>query len=106
MSRPCPKQDLQAIDDPLLELPGFRIGKAGIEKVYDLALRGKGGTSQVEVNAVGRVIRELARDDGQPGAGPHSDHRHGSAAARHAPALGDESAAGRADRTSTPAKCW
>ncbi len=53
--------------DPLLELPGFRIGKAGMEKVHDLALRGRGGTSQVEVNAVGREIRELARADGQPG---------------------------------------
>ena len=58
----------QGSNDPLLELPGFRIGKAGVEKVYDLALRGKGGTSQVEVNAVGRVIRELSRDEGQPGA--------------------------------------
>lgn len=54
--------------DPLLELPGFRIGKAGVERVYDLALRGKGGTSQVEVNAFGRVIRELSRDEGEPGA--------------------------------------
>lgn len=54
--------------DPLLELPGFRIGKAGVEKVYDLALRGSGGSSQVEVNAVGRVIRELDRQEGQPGA--------------------------------------
>src|SRR5271154_3108817 len=60
--------DLQGSNDPLLELPGFRIGKAGVEKVYDLALRGKGGTSQVEVNAVGRVIRELSRDEGQAGA--------------------------------------
>ena len=55
-------------DDPLMELPGFRIGKAGIEKVYDLPLRGSGGRSQVEVNAVGRVIRELERKEGQPGA--------------------------------------
>lgn len=54
--------------DPLLELPGFRIGKAGIEKEYDLALRGDGGTSQLEVNAVGRVIRELRREEGEPGA--------------------------------------
>ena len=53
--------------DPLLELPGFRIGKAGIEKVYDMQLRGAGGSSQVEVNALGRVIRELARQEGQPG---------------------------------------
>ncbi|MDH5187400.1 MAG: penicillin-binding protein 2 [Rhodospirillaceae bacterium] len=54
-------------DDPLLELPGFRIGKAGIEKVYDMQLRGQGGSSQVEVNALGRVIRELARQEGQVG---------------------------------------
>ncbi|MBL4692947.1 MAG: penicillin-binding protein 2 [Magnetovibrio sp.] len=53
--------------DPLLELPGFRIGKAGVERVYDLALRGTGGSSQVEVNALGRVIRELDRQEGQPG---------------------------------------
>ena len=53
--------------DPLLELPGFRIGKAGVEKIYDLALRGSGGSSQVEVNALGRVIRELNRQEGQPG---------------------------------------
>jgi penicillin-binding protein 2 len=54
--------------DPLLEMPGFRIGKAGMEKVHDLALRGKSGTSQVEVNAFGRVIRELERREGLPGA--------------------------------------
>jgi penicillin-binding protein 2 len=53
--------------DPLLELPGFRIGKAGVEKVHDLALRGSGGSSQVEVNAFGQVIRELSRQDGFPG---------------------------------------
>ncbi len=54
--------------DPLLQLPGFRIGKDGIERIYDLTLRGKGGTSQVEVNAYGRTIRELKREEGQPGA--------------------------------------
>ena len=53
--------------DPLLELPGFRIGKDGIEKTRDLALRGKAGASQVEVNAMGRVIREVDRVDGVPG---------------------------------------
>lgn len=53
--------------DPLLELPGFRIGKNGIEQKYDLALRGSAGTSQIEVNAYGRVIRELNREEGNPG---------------------------------------
>lgn len=57
-----------AKDDPLLELPGFRIGKSGIEKLHDLKLRGTGGTSQVEVNALGRVIQEVERQDGEPGA--------------------------------------
>jgi len=53
--------------DRILQLPGFRTGKAGVEKAYDLVLRGSGGTSQVEVNAVGRVIRELDHRDGEAG---------------------------------------
>lgn len=53
--------------DPLLELPDFRIGKSGVEKAQDLKLRGTAGTSQVEVNAYGRVVREIARNEGQPG---------------------------------------
>lgn len=54
-------------DDPLLELPGFRIGKSGVEKVYDERLRGRAGHSQIEVNAYGRAIRELERHNGVPG---------------------------------------
>jgi len=53
--------------DPLLELPDFRIGKQGIEKEYDTELRGTAGTSHLEVNAVGRVIREVKREEGEPG---------------------------------------
>jgi penicillin-binding protein 2 len=53
--------------DPLLELPDFRIGKSGIEKSQDAELRGSAGTSQVEVNAFGRVVRELARVPDKPG---------------------------------------
>ncbi len=60
------EDDLQG-DDPLLELPDFRIGKSGIEKAYDIELRGTAGTSQVEVNAFGQVVRELAREDGMAG---------------------------------------
>lgn len=55
-------------EDPLLKLPGFRVGKAGVEKVHDQALRGTGGSSQVEVNAYGRMIREISRREGEPGA--------------------------------------
>ena len=53
--------------DPLLELPDFRIGKSGIEKSRDAALRGSAGTSEVEVNAYGRVVREIAHQAGRPG---------------------------------------
>lgn len=51
--------DLQDDPDPLLELPSVRIGKNGLERQYDLALRGKTGTAEVEVNAMGRVIQEF-----------------------------------------------
>ncbi|HLY58669.1 MAG TPA: penicillin-binding protein 2, partial [Stellaceae bacterium] len=54
--------------DPVLELPDAQIGKSGVEKSQDEALRGTAGTSQVEVNALGRVVREVGRHDGQIGA--------------------------------------
>ncbi|MES1991418.1 MAG: penicillin-binding protein 2 [Pseudomonadota bacterium] len=54
-------------DEPLLKLPGFRVGKSGIEQHYDDKLRGNAGASHVEVNAYGRVIRELSKDNGKPG---------------------------------------
>nr|WP_314071701.1 penicillin-binding protein 2 [uncultured Roseococcus sp.] len=53
--------------DPLLQLPGIRVGRSGIERFHDLAMRGRAGSVQLEVNAVGRVIRELDRREGQPG---------------------------------------
>jgi penicillin-binding protein 2 len=54
--------------DPILQLPGFRIGKNGVERQYDEVLRGRHGTKQVEVNAVGRIIRDdLKRNPEVPG---------------------------------------
>ncbi len=63
----APVAEGDAVDDPLLHLPDFRIGKGGVEKVHEQALRGVGGSAAVEVNAVGRPIRELGRKDGKPG---------------------------------------
>ena len=63
----APVSEEELTDDPVLQLPGFRIGKSGIEKTRDLELRGTAGNSRVEVNAYGRVIRELARRDGEIG---------------------------------------
>ena len=61
------ESDLELTDDPLLTLPDFRIGKNGAEKVLENSLRGEAGSRQVEVNAYGRVIRELNRRTGRPG---------------------------------------
>ena len=58
----------QESGDPLLTLPGFTIGKTGIEKKFDLPLRGSAGSAEVEVNVVGREVRELKRNPGKPGA--------------------------------------
>jgi penicillin-binding protein 2 len=60
-------EEKEQTGDPLLQLPEFRIGKNGIERSYDLALRGLAGARQVEINAHGRVIRELSRKRGTPG---------------------------------------
>jgi penicillin-binding protein 2 len=50
-----------------MNLPGMRIGKRGIEKAFDKEIRGRAGASRVEVNAYGRIIRELGKDAGEPG---------------------------------------
>ncbi|MDB5399665.1 MAG: Cell elongation specific D,D-transpeptidase [Rhodopila sp.] len=63
----APPNEADVADDPLLGLPGLRIGRAGMEKFHDLGLRGRAGSVQLEVNAVGRVIRELDRQEGVPG---------------------------------------
>jgi penicillin-binding protein 2 len=53
--------------DPVLELPDFRIGKTGIEKSLDKKMRGVAKQRQVEVNALGRIIRKLPGDRGKAG---------------------------------------
>jgi penicillin-binding protein 2 len=67
---PVSDYDLSKIEDPdqLLRIPRFQIGKVGLEAKMEDKLRGKAGTKRVEVNAVGRVMRELDRVEGQPGA--------------------------------------
>ena len=60
-------EDLAGRDDPLLQLATVRFGKKGVERSLEDDLRGRAGAVQVEVNAVGRVVRELDRTEGQPG---------------------------------------
>ena len=49
--------------DPILLHPGFRIGKQGVEKAFDLDLRGKPGAHKVEVDANGREVRQDSEGD-------------------------------------------
>ena len=63
----APPNEQDMGDDPMMALPGFRIGRNGMEKALDTRLRGRAGAVQMEVNAVGRVIRELDRQEGTPG---------------------------------------
>ncbi|MEC8456833.1 MAG: penicillin-binding protein 2 [Pseudomonadota bacterium] len=57
-------RDVKAIRDkgeevpPLLFNPSFRIGRQGVEKALDEALRGEPGGNRVEVDARGRVVAE------------------------------------------------
>ena len=62
--------DLQKMENPdhLLRIPRFQIGKVGVETRHEEVLRGKAGTKRVEVNAAGRVMRELDRQEGKAGA--------------------------------------
>lgn len=69
---PVSEKDLKQGDgDPLLELPGFRTGRRGLERSMEATLRGVAGNQRVEVNAFGRVIRELSRTEGRPGSDIH-----------------------------------
>lgn len=67
---PVSDYDLKQIDDPepVLRIPRFQIGKVGLEAKREDVLRGKAGAKRVEVNATGRVMRELDRREGQSGA--------------------------------------
>jgi penicillin-binding protein 2 len=67
---PVSDKDLERINAPeqLLRIPRFQVGKIGLEAQREDPLRGKVGTKRVEVNAAGRVMRELDRVEGNAGA--------------------------------------
>ncbi|MBK0329698.1 penicillin-binding protein 2 [Rhodobacteraceae bacterium F11138] len=67
---PVSDYDLSQITDPepVLRIPRFQIGKVGLEAKREDVLRGKAGAKRVEVNATGRIMRELDRREGKSGA--------------------------------------
>ena len=66
---PVSEKDLAELEspDPLLQIPKFQIGKIGVERWTEDMLRGHAGQKRIEVNAVGRVMRELDRVEGKAG---------------------------------------
>ena len=66
---PVSDYDLSRLEDqdPLLQIPKFQIGKTGVEVKLEHTLRGSAGTKRIEVNALGRVMRELDRQEGISG---------------------------------------
>lgn len=56
-----------ADDDPVVRLPGVRIGKAGVERGFESKLRGRAGNVKLEVNAYGRPMRKLHAVDSEQG---------------------------------------
>lgn len=67
---PVSENDLAQLEnpDPVLQIPKFQIGKVGVERRLEDALRGTAGSRRIEVNAAGRVMRELDRREGDQGA--------------------------------------
>ncbi len=70
--------------NPLLDLPGIQIGKTGIEKSLEPMLRGNPGSREIEVNAQGRIMRELGRQNATPGMDAQLTVDHGLQSYTHA----------------------
>jgi penicillin-binding protein 2 len=66
---PVSENDLAQLEtpDPVLQIPRFQIGKIGVERRMEDILRGKAGSRRIEVNAAGRIMRELSRREGEEG---------------------------------------
>ena len=60
-------EQYQETKDPLLLVPGYKIGKDGLEKVLQDRLKGAPGAKRVEVTARGRLVRELETRPDTPG---------------------------------------
>ncbi|MBT2413135.1 penicillin-binding protein 2 [Streptomyces sp. ISL-12] len=58
-------QQAQDTDSPFLR--SDQVGRSGLERQYDKALRGKAGVTRYEVDNLGRVIGEAESDAAQPG---------------------------------------
>ncbi|MGH2724910.1 MAG: penicillin-binding protein 2 [Actinomycetota bacterium] len=57
------------LEDPSFSdhLPGQRVGRGGVEQYYESSLHGENGWLKLEVNAEGRTLGDLGRNEPTPG---------------------------------------
>lgn len=60
-------KDYEREKNPLLIQPGFKIGKEGLERVFEKLMRGKPGAKRSEVTARGKLVRDLETRPDTPG---------------------------------------
>lgn len=60
-------KDYEKEKNPLLIQPGFKIGKEGLERVFEKLMRGKPGAKRTEVTARGKLVRDLETRPDTPG---------------------------------------
>ena len=58
-------------DSPLGDLPGYRIGRTGLENSFEDMLQGTPGMRKKEVNAFGHIVRILEEMDAEKGQNLH-----------------------------------
>ena len=63
------EEDTKQDTDPLLSMPDFKTGKAGVERTFERDLRGHAGEEKDIVNAVGRVVDNIPEERVAPRAG-------------------------------------
>ncbi len=60
-------KEYEETKDPILITPGFKVGKEGLERMFEPVLRGKPGAKRSEVTARGKLVRDLATRPDVPG---------------------------------------
>ncbi|CAK7193401.1 Peptidoglycan D,D-transpeptidase MrdA [Commensalibacter sp. Nvir] len=63
----APPNEKEVAENPILALPGIRVGRAGIEQTQDDVLRGTAGEMEVEVDSIGRVVSTIGRKESVQG---------------------------------------
>lgn len=63
----APPNEKDVAKNPILALPGMRVGRAGIEQTQEDSLCGSAGDVEVEVDSIGRIVAEIGRKESVQG---------------------------------------